>query len=290
VSQGEWRYAFASVIGTSHLNKGTPCQDASICELLQGIQDGEILCAIAADGAGSALYAEAGARLACDNVLESAKTFVRENGSVKNLSKEIVISWIKDFIKKVEARAEAQGATIKEFACTLLLAIIGPEHAVFAQIGDGAIVIDNDEMEGGYDWVFWPDKGEYENETIFSTDKAALEKLQFENHEHRFNELFLFTDGIQRLVLHYATKSVHNPFFQQIASRLALESTGRLRGIEIALEKYLSSPQVNNKTNDDKTLIIATKAFPKKPQPQMKPIQSSNADHNREIDSSTTVH
>jgi hypothetical protein len=289
VSQSEWRYAFTSVIGTSHSSSGVPCQDASVCEVLQGIQDKEVLFAVAADGAGSAIYAEAGANLACDTILENVKTFLQENGSVKNLSKETVTGWIKDFTRKVESRAESQGVSIKEYACTLLMAIVGTEQAVFAQIGDGAIVIDNDKIEGEYDWVFWPEKGEYENETIFATDTSALEKIKFQNPEHRFDEVYLFTDGIQRLVLHYATKSVHNPFFQQISTRMPFESTGKLQEFDVALEKYLSSLQVNSRTSDDKTLIVATRRQPKRKLQQTEPDQSRKPDKCQEVDSSRIV-
>ena len=59
-----WRYALASVVGTSHLASGTPCQDASTCQVLEDGSGRSVLVAFVADGAGSALYADEGATLA----------------------------------------------------------------------------------------------------------------------------------------------------------------------------------------------------------------------------------
>src|SRR6185437_11768117 len=62
----QWTYAYASVIGSSHLKTGAPCQDASVCRLLQSPDGSNVLVAVVSDGAGSAEKAEEGSLLACN--------------------------------------------------------------------------------------------------------------------------------------------------------------------------------------------------------------------------------
>lgn len=63
-----WHYTAVSVIGTSHQRTGEPCQDASLCTMRN---DGTLICAVS-DGAGSAQYAEVGARIAVEHFMQWA--------------------------------------------------------------------------------------------------------------------------------------------------------------------------------------------------------------------------
>ena len=60
--EDSWRVVGVSVVGTSHLDRAVPCQDAHRYQVLSG---GELLVAVA-DGAGSAARAEAGASRAVE--------------------------------------------------------------------------------------------------------------------------------------------------------------------------------------------------------------------------------
>ena len=57
-----WRFAHASVVGSSHLRNGTPCQDASACEYVAEA-GGAALVAVVSDGAGSAPYSQFASQL-----------------------------------------------------------------------------------------------------------------------------------------------------------------------------------------------------------------------------------
>ena len=76
---------------------------------------------------------------------------------------------------------------------------------------DGAMVV----REGPEDWcyIFWPQHGEYINTTRFLTDPSSIDQLEFTLVARAIHELAVFTDGIEPLVLQYATNTVHSPFF-----------------------------------------------------------------------------
>lgn len=253
-----WKYAFASVKGTSHEKSGYPCQDASRCEILKDRQGRDILVAVASDGAGSAPNSDQGSRLICSLFVEEMRAFYATGGKTK----EFTMSFIKDFLsyfqKEIASRAEEFGCTPRDFACTFLCAVIDKECEVFAQIGDGAIVV-SDESDD-YSWVFWPDQGEYENTTYFATDAKAAEWLRYDFRQGAScTEVALFSDGLQKLALHYQSQSAHSPFFRTFFSVLrALEGTTSEKYTE-SLKSFLGSPPVNDRTDDDKTLILATR-------------------------------
>lgn len=154
----------------------------------------------------------------------------------------------------IDSVARERGLNKRDFAATLLMAIVGDEYAVFAQLGDGAIVIDSVE---GYSPVFWPQSGEYANTTYFVTDKTAIHHLAFKTIEQPVNEIAVFTDGIQGLALQYEIKSAHQPFFKPLFSSLQQVPVEALSSMNDHLAAFLNSERVNERTTDDKTLILA---------------------------------
>ena len=165
--------------------------------------------------------------------------------------------WHRRVRELLSKEAHDRAANLRDFACTLLTAIVGERSAVFSQIGDGAIIL----QEGdAYRSVFWPQSGEYVNTTNFLTDQEFENRLEFCAHPVPVNELALLTDGLQMLALRYAEKSVHEPFFQPMFQALcAADSALTLQG---QFREFLNSPHVNRRTDDDKTLILATRRLP----------------------------
>jgi Protein phosphatase 2C len=251
-----WRFAAASELGTSHAKIGGPCQDANVCEVLLSSTGEAILVAVVADGAGSATRSGDGAQLACTLVLDEARALCELGRSTSSLSREAICEWLTRFQSEIKIRADAEGLTPRDFACTLLATIVGHEHAVFFQIGDGAMVV----SEGDdYAWIFWPDNGEYENITFFATDPSASDHLQFDTCDHKIDEIALFSDGLQRLALHYQTRTAHTPFFRALFSTVRKAEGTTSESLSNKLSAYLTSPQINERTDDDKTLILATR-------------------------------
>jgi hypothetical protein len=254
-----WRYAFTSVVGTSHIRDELPCQDASDCQVLHTQAGTPVLVALVADGAGSARHSAEGAQLACTLLCDEIATLLDTGGAIEELTRDFVVAWLTHFQHAIAERAEGQGCAAREFACTLLAAIVGEESGVFFQVGDGAIVVADRDEPDEYGWIFWPQRGEYENMTMFITDPRAADYLEHEIKTWRYAEIALFTDGLQRLALHFASMSVHNPFFRPIFPPLRAQQPGYLPDLSAALARFLDSPIVNGRTDDDKTLVLATR-------------------------------
>lgn len=258
MSPPEWRLAAASALGTAHLQLGLPCQDAHRCSVQRTAEGEPVLVAVVCDGAGSAARADAGAGLASRLIHDEIAAALRAEGfEIRGLTRD----WMKErldlFQSEVAALATAEEAQPRDYACTLLAAAVGPDCAAFFQIGDGVIVIGEDAET--YRWIFWPDHGEYENVTFFATGPDAAEHLQYELIENQVDELALLSDGLQRLALHYQTKTAHAGFFKPMMATLQAAPEIVLEGLSFQLEAFLSSPAVNERTDDDKTLVLATR-------------------------------
>lgn len=259
----EWVYAFASSAGTSHIKEGLSCQDNCICEVVKGREDGGILIAIASDGAGSSEYGDMGSRLICNILKEEITGFFERGFSLGDITRETAAGWIEKFRYEVSFIAGDRGRSMRDYACTLVGAVVGALGGVYFQIGDGAIVVLPKDSPAGYRCIFWPQRGEYANTTFFATDKYALDRnLRFKRSISKEDEIInivLFTDGIQHLVLHYESRTPYAGFFKPLFKALNSLSDKGTEEINSLLEKFLSSEKINNRTDDDKTLIIAAR-------------------------------
>jgi hypothetical protein len=261
-----WKYAFASIIGTSHTKAGTPCQDRSDCTVLESADGTSVLVAVVADGAGSAERAEVGASLACSLFIDEMRSLFETGGDVHGITHDFVKSWLTRFRNEVTRHAESEELPVRQYACTLLGAVVGEDGAAFVQVGDGAIVVSCSEELETYQWMFWPQKGEYENITTFATDEAVDTKFEYQFVNRRIEEVAVFTDGLQHLALHYETHAAFEPFFRSMFNPLRPLPGGYLEELSSTLASFLNSHPINKRTDDDKTLIIATRRMPA-PQP-----------------------
>jgi hypothetical protein len=219
------------------------------------------LLAIACDGAGSASRSLDGATLAVDRFLRDFGEASSRSG-LDAITKEFVEDWLSRLRAEISESAEAADLSPREFACTVLGAVIGPDRAAFFQIGDGAMVVSNRAEPDDYGWVFWPQHGEFANQTNFVTQDNALEVLEFESEERCVDEVAIFTDGIERLVLDLREKTAHAPFFRTLFRWLVKTEPAvvddKIPTSEV-IGRYLGSEQVNGRTDDDKTLILASR-------------------------------
>jgi hypothetical protein len=257
-SSAGWRYASASVVGTSHLKTETVCQDSHACVVITDDNQRPVLIAIVSDGAGSAKASQIGSALACDTIANCVSEYVERGGTLCEISRDDCARWVTEFARAIENRALEDGNASRDYACTLLGAIVGEEHAVFFQIGDGALVV-SDSEGSNYGYVFWPDRGEYENTTYFATEKNAVEQLQFDSVRRCVTEIALFSDGLQRLALNYQLSTAHDPFFKGLFPAVRSQPEGKSEILCESLVQFLGSERVNARTDDDKTLILATR-------------------------------
>ena len=220
----------------------------------------EILVVALSDGAGSAARAEFGSSLACSTMTEAAEVHFAAGGTVEEITLTTAQLWLSMVRQAIMSRAEDDQAVFKDYACTLLTAIIADDVAVMLQIGDGAIVVDNGD---GWTWVHWPQRGEFANTTFFVTDDGAEAQMAFVKPKGRLIEIAAFSDGIEPLVMQYATQTVFSPFFDKMFPAVrALTESGSDEKLSQALAKYLDSPAICERTDDDKTLVLATRRPP----------------------------
>jgi hypothetical protein len=248
-----WKLIYDSVRGTSHERTGQVCQDHAFGSSVRA-GDHTILIVACSDGAGTAEHADVGSRLACEGIVRIACADLEAGLTVAAIDRERVLRWHTDIRHLLDQEAAARGVPIRQLAATLLTAVVGEENAAFAQIGDGAIVLGQGD---GYEAVFWPQTGEYANMTNFLSDESFQERIEFACRPGRINELALFTDGMQSLALWLSEKRVHAPFFRPMFQALAQATDSAT--LMVPLRQFLSSGQVNERTDDDKTLMLATR-------------------------------
>ncbi len=249
----------ASAVGTSHLASGLPCQDSHYHLASIDALGRPVTILVASDGAGSASEAAVGSTLACQTFAKLVADYISAGGLVDNISRDLASRWLAGVVYRLSLKAWDEGKDVRDYACTLLAVICGEPATVFLQIGDGAIVI-SDGWTTAWRYIFWPQHGEFANTTNFITSEDALEMLEFQKTGEPVAELALFTDGLENLVLHKANRTVHAPFFDTMFPAIrGSHATGEDAELSRALAQYLSTSKINERTNDDKTLILATR-------------------------------
>lgn len=259
MKESAWTYIRSSVIGSKHFEVGLPCQDAGDCKLVRLADDSEVLIAVASDGAGSAQHAQAGSAVACARFISQIRGALDETDDLSFLMADYFKEWIAAFQREIKIIAEQNESSAREYACTFVAAIIGNEQSVFAQIGDGGIVLLEAETSDSYQTVFWPQQGQFANQTYFLTDINAEANLMFRTINQNVQEVAVFTDGMQSLILNEESQTAHSPFFRPIFTALRKAETGCAEALQNGMVDYLMSPRITERTDDDKTLIFATR-------------------------------
>jgi hypothetical protein len=212
------------------------------------------LVACVADGAGSAKHSELGSSIACISMIENATKFFETNGGLENLQRENIVEWCEDARTRILDAATSHDCRPRDFATTLCVAVVGPTSSFFVQIGDGAIILGNDTL---YGVVFWPQSGEYANSTNFLTSDEYEQQLEFLATPSKCSKVALMTDGIERIALRFDSQTPHIPFFDPLFR--ALRSTADVDSLNEGLRGFLGSNSVQLRSDDDKTLVLATR-------------------------------
>jgi hypothetical protein len=236
-----WKLVYASVAGTSHAHSGQPCQD-----FCAGHVAGNILIAACSDGAGSAELSHLGSQAAVESFMEQAASLETEP------TREQIKMWVSAARARVLDEAAAHETSPRQLACTLLVAIVGENWLAIAQIGDGVIVFDGPD---GYQLAFWPDRGEYANSTRFLTEDDYLAHLRIDISPIQVTELAMLTDGLQMLALDFAQSKVHDRFFSPLFQ--TVKNGPSEETLRESLRSFMDSKRVNERTDDDKTLLLA---------------------------------
>lgn len=258
MTEAAWRYVYTSVRGTGHIDANLPCQDASLVHQAINSQDEPLLVLVASDGAGSAARSEEGSHLVCEKALTLLE--YRFTAADFRPGEEFGIEVTHQLKELLITRAEELGCSLRDLACTLNIAVILPEWAWFMQIGDGAIIVQPTPADP-FEVVFWPDNGEYANQTYFLTDVPDAH-IHVRLDERPIERASLITDGLQTLALVLAEQRAHPPFFMPMFGTVeAAPDEGERAHLALtpALSQFLDSRPINARTNDDKTLILASR-------------------------------
>ena len=254
MKSGGWKVAGASVRGSSHEKLGLPCQDAHQWGILP---NGTIIAAVA-DGAGSAPLAEAGATLACKEVVsrisERLKSLSGADGLKDDGWKELLTESVAATRAAIELEAQTRSAPLADFATTLLVAAAGKGFVASIQIGDGAIVVA--ESEDRVNCVGRPGQSEYVNETSFLTSATALAEASPVIWRGQLAHLALLSDGLQMAALRMPEAEPHPGFFAPLFRFVRSQDNGV--SASAGLADFLNSPRLRERTDDDVTLVLAT--------------------------------
>ena len=259
-ASGLWRVVGASETGAGHLRAGTPCQDAHAFLAL----DPDWLAIAVADGAGSAAQSEAGARLAVDVAVHELARLFRgfREGRARGgddldpaALQELLACALTAARVAVECEARDRRVPPRALACTLMVALLGPALVAASGVGDGGVVVEHG--AGRLQTLLQPDVGEYVNETTFLTGGDALKKIRFAALATAAESVALFTDGLQPRVLHRQDWTPFAGFFAKVFGPLREEADSALAGA--AVRQLLRSAELRRGTEDDLTLVVATR-------------------------------
>ncbi|MXN64628.1 protein phosphatase 2C domain-containing protein [Stappia sp. GBMRC 2046] len=242
-----WKWATASVIGTSHLRSGDRLQDAYSVSL---IGDDHIF-AVVSDGAGSAQFGAYGAWLICRFLTTRFRERLR--GQSELPSDDELADWVDELRDQIADIANRRGSTRRQFAATLAAILVSPVEVLTLHVGDSAIV---GRRDAEWDVLCWPENGEYASSTYFVTDDPAP-RLNLARQHRKHDAFAIFSDGVGDLALSHLEQVAHPRFFEPMMRPVdAAIDEGRLIELSAKLANYLAGPSVCERTDDDKTLIL----------------------------------
>jgi len=128
---------------------------------------------------------------------------------------------------------------------------------LFAGLPEHADLVDLWRLRHGerQEWTWRSSKNGFRIDHAFGNQSFLNRYPNFQceiDHEPR-----LFTDGVEQLVLNFSTQSAFTPFFDRMFNPIKGAIGGRDRKLSRDLASLLDGPSVCDKTDDDKTLILA---------------------------------
>jgi hypothetical protein len=101
--------------------------------------------------------------------------------------------------------------------------------------------------------------GEYANSTRFVTDTDVEDHLYVDYIESEMAQVAVMSDGVHRFVYDPATQVVNTPFLEQLLRTMSGPFPPPTHALSGALERFLRSPNVQRRSDDDLTLVLASR-------------------------------
>jgi len=242
-------YGF-SAAGSSHISKGTGCQDANKIEMAE---NGWIVAAVA-DGVGSCKYSDVASDIAVNTSVRICLDEIKNGGDNCDLLKVIEKAFAQAE-REIDERSLSENHLITDYDTTLSLAIYDGKHITYGHSGDGGIVgLTND---GDYVKITTPQKKEgiYVIPLRSGKDTWIIDRANGE-----FASVLLATDGVYDIFFPYLLKGqnveVYVPLIRYFMdnnifkmSKETADAVGKER------KDYINSDNCSSIT-DDKTIVV----------------------------------
>jgi len=225
----------------------------------------EHLIVAVSDGMGSAKYSHHASQLVVRTVvahlnrhLERKRLyFLRRNTIVRRFFPIKYDKILRDACKhardELVARAQRKQHNLRDYACTLVVALVAPDGWHVIHIGDGAAVGFRDATAPVT--LSRPSNGEYANSTSPLTATDWANHLRYSRGNDALHALAVFSDGIQNLCINHQTGDAYPGFFVPILTWFKGLPAGAK--YDVACQQFLDSPQIRQKSDDDLTLVVA---------------------------------
>ncbi|MBQ1761488.1 MAG: protein phosphatase 2C domain-containing protein [Aquincola sp.] len=258
-----WRLSAASVRGKSHIDADLPNQDSVHVATSEA---GDVVCAVVADGAGSAPRSGEGSTLASKHIAAYMCNFgISRSGSQPTVD-EFRFA-VERSIEEVRTALATEGAPLSQFHSTCVVWLALPTKAYIAQIGDSVAMstLFGWAGEAGDEVDFFPegrhtvheaDRGEYANETHFLTECDWRAHLRVAEVDPKVDAVLLMTDGAMDVAL--VRGQVFRGFLSNLVGKLLTLDERAER--DQSLEAWLGAPQTYPLTGDDKTIFVAIRS------------------------------
>lgn len=242
-----WKIAGASIIGSSHIKNGTPCQD-----FIYSLTRGDVICIALADGAGSCKYSEIGAEISCTAITEHLTIDFDRFFSMAPL--EIQRFIIHSIRTRLGRKASVLMTNKVELSSTLLFLAIKGDRYIIGHIGDGVIC---GEANGKLVLLSAPENGEFANTTYFVTSRNYEDHFRISHGSiSNFTSFFLMSDGAAA-ALYNRREHIFSPALKAFASWL---DTYPHTEVEVAIKSNMETLFPKH-TSDDCSIIIAHKSI-----------------------------
>ncbi len=247
-----WIVGGGSVIGSSHLSHGEEKQDNFA--IVEDKKGNVAFCL--SDGAGSSKKSQLSSSFTAQFMAEKLSKLpemIEDKGPG---------SWINDYI--IQCIIDLRSFLYKEFDtydlvdyhCTLVSGIFFENTCLVAHIGDGAVLCGTSNLTNNQCilneklYLSKPENGEYKNETYFLTESTWLKHLRITPFSN-VSWLIAGTDGGIDLL------SVGDRLKDELVYEILSDFIDcPLSKKNKHLEQTMSTDQADEKTNDDKSLVI----------------------------------
>ena len=193
-------YGF-SLIGKSHMAKGTCCQDN---HKIKRLDNGWYIAAIA-DGVGSAKNSHIGSKIATETVVDVCEEYMPWDYNIISIKSMMRTAYNYAF-KQILRESQKSGEPIESYDTTLTMVIYDGRRIIYGHSGDGAIIGLN--VFGDYVPITRPQKGA-DGITVVPL-RAGYTAWKIDTYEEELAAVLLMTDGMLDIFCPYLLKDTSN--------------------------------------------------------------------------------